>query len=82
MRSCLYVRLVIDGIVGGGGDTHSEPHEAWQLRQWQRPACFGKEEASISTVIAPQLQTPRTLSEVEVIVNGIVICSVLCCFRI
>lgn len=58
-----------------GYNTHNEPPEAWQLRQWQRPACFGKEEASISTVMAPQLQAPWILSEFVVIVGGVVIYS-------
>lgn len=50
-------------------DTHSEPHEAWQLRQWQSPPILGKEGDSMATLIAPQLQAPRILSAVEVILG-------------
>jgi hypothetical protein len=49
-------------------DTHSEPPDAWQLRQWQSAAIFGKEEDSMFMLIAPQLQAPRILS-VEVILR-------------
>lgn len=50
-------------------DTHSEPHEAWQLRQWQRLPILGKEEDEMARFMAPQLQAPRILSAVEVILG-------------
>ena len=49
-------------------DTHSEPPDAWQLRQWQSAAIFGKEDDSIFMFMAPQLQAPWILS-VEVILR-------------
>lgn len=48
-------------------DTRNEPPDAWQLRQWQSAAIFGKEEDSMFMLIAPKLQAPWILSVVEVI---------------
>lgn len=61
MRWGLLIKL-LDGY-----DTHSDPPEAWQLKQWQSPAIAGNDDASIFMPMAPQLQAPWILSVNEVI---------------
>lgn len=53
-------------------DTHNDPPEARQLRQWQSAAVVGKDDLSMDIFMEPQLQAPRILSEADAILR---ICS-------